>query len=144
MPHYISVPITCPRCGTIGTEHWCAGVTPLGLRTSNGFRCECCGCGHEGDGDQIPDDVREAFVLAEGLWTLAVVALGARPLGSIRIVRERTSTSPSEALRMVREREIIIRATLAEVEQLRMLLEREGAQVLVRRCGQGPRPPTRS
>lgn len=132
--HSADLKRACTQCGSAGTEHWRARASENGLRVSNGFHCEVCEHAYEADGAELSAELRDAFIRVEGEWLIVVMNVGARPHAATRIVSDMMGCSLVEALRAVRERQPITKKTLVEIEQLRIELEKAGADVVISRA----------
>jgi hypothetical protein len=133
--HEVRIPIICPRCGA-ATERACfAEARSAGLRVFCSVHCPACSLWEEGDGDELPDLVRDAFVAMGGRWTARVREIGPRRADVVRAVRRLRNEGLAEVVGLLRRGEAVVEGALVEAEQVKLVLTDLGASVTLSRQG---------
>jgi hypothetical protein len=127
-----TVPHTCGACGRESV----AGVgqsTASGLRWWLAFRCPTCGSMLEADGgDDAPEDIRQAIIAMEGLWSLHVEAEGSERVRAVAALRHVLGLSMAEASALKGSLPgRVATGTKAEMEHRRQLLAGRGVNARV-------------
>ena len=100
------------------------------------FHCTNCGATIEEDGQETPEDIREAILKHDGMWSLSFDSSTPKALTD-KVIREVMGLSLSDVANMSKSKnDRIISGTKTEVEWLKDKLEKVGVKTKAKR-GQG-------
>lgn len=131
--HVTSSQVQCPRCGAMTKRTYVAESRGGRLRFGYSFRCPSCSLAEEGDGPELSDEARAAFLAAEGHWAARVRDLGPRRADALRALGRLRSEPPSRLLQIIREAQPVKEGALVEVEHFEKVLKELGADVVLTR-----------
>ena len=126
---------SCAACRASARELWVQRCVSGRLSWSASFRCTACGAQLEADGsDDLPENVRRAFLSESGGWRLVLLHAGERKLELVRALAKARQVASSSALGLVNARSAHLgEGTLVEMRCLEAQLADMGAQLVIER-----------
>lgn len=127
---------TCARCRKTSRAFVRQQTKGWRVAWSMSFQCSTCGDAFESDGDEAPEDVRDAIIAEEGIWGLIVEATGTQRVKAIHSLRTGLNLSMEEASRLKGQIPgMLLRGTRIEMAHAQGLLAERGISCRIERVG---------
>ena len=129
MRHVLTTSVLCPRCAEPASRSFVAESRRDRLRFSYSLRCGNCLLAEEGDGAELSDEARSAFISTEGRWEARIRDLGSRRTDAFGVLRRMLHVPPKELTEIARASRPVCEGALVEVERFVDALREVGADV---------------